>query len=86
MDRLSKLKRTMEKVFLDHRKKFRGFVSHERCIKAPFTIGEIEKLVFHKNLKDFPELPPDKLIFDDFAYKLMFNKLGSYLVFPKLEN
>ena len=49
-------------------------------------MGSTEKPVFHKNLKDLPQVPPDTVIYDDFAYKLMFNTLGSFLVFAKLEN
>lgn len=83
--RLEKLKRTLQTVFPDHHKRFRRIVSQGKCTRAPFKMGSTDKPVFHKNLKDFPDLPPDTIIFDDSAYKLMFNTLGSFLVFPKLE-
>lgn len=83
--RFEKLKRSLATVFPDHHKRFNRVVSQAQCTRAPFTMGGTDKPVFHKDLKKFPDLPPDTLIFDDSAYKLMFNSLGSFLVFPKLE-
>lgn len=59
--RFEKLKCTLAMVFSNHHKRFNRVVSQVQCTRAPFKMGGIDKPMFHKNLKDFCNLPPDTL-------------------------